>query len=109
MLEDPKPVEQWFVKARKAAGTRHELRLLYMNGRFAKGEHPDTHPEFWKDWRAMELPEMPADSLSKQQSRDKLIKTGIMAVCCLLALFIFLRWWMKKSQARAAPGEFKLG
>ena len=108
-LEDPKPVEQWYKNARRAADTRHELRLIYMRERFAKGEHPDTHPDFWGDWREMELPAMPGAGLSPDQARDRLIRMGMIGVCGLLAMLIFLRWWMRKAQTGAEPAEFKIG
>ena len=76
-----------------------------MRERFAKGEHPDTHPDFWKDWRKMELPELTDYSSTRLQ----IIKMGMIGVCGLLAMLIFLRWWMRKSQARAKPAEFKIG
>lgn len=109
MLEEPGPVEQWYARARKLADTRHALRLHYMRERFARGEHPDTHADFWNDWREMQLPEMPDDGKALREKRDKFIKTGMIAVCGLLGLLIFLRWWIKKAQKRSAPGEFNLG
>lgn len=34
----------------------HQARLAYMDQRLSRGEHPDTHPEFWKKWTEPPLP-----------------------------------------------------
>jgi hypothetical protein len=34
----------------------YQARSAYMKQRFDRGEHPDTHPQFWNDWREPAFP-----------------------------------------------------
>jgi hypothetical protein len=34
----------------------HQARLEYMSERFDRGEHPDTHSDFWSDWEEPAYP-----------------------------------------------------
>ncbi|MEQ1821713.1 MAG: hypothetical protein ABL949_04330 [Fimbriimonadaceae bacterium] len=34
----------------------HQARQSYMNERFARGEHPDTHSDFWSGWKEPDFP-----------------------------------------------------
>lgn len=49
-LQDRKPVGVYFPIARAAADRRNAAWVAYQEERFAKGMHPDTHPDFWKSW-----------------------------------------------------------
>ena len=51
LLQHPEPLEAWFTKARATAEANHKKRLAYMGPRLARGEHPDTHSEFWEGYR----------------------------------------------------------
>jgi hypothetical protein len=53
-------IDAFFPRARAQADRWHEARAAYMNERFARGEHPDTHPEFWSAYTdAHPAPELP--------------------------------------------------
>ncbi|MEJ6580233.1 MAG: hypothetical protein QNL33_04275 [Akkermansiaceae bacterium] len=51
-------MEMWFLPARKNSEARHRERTEYLLTRLNKGQHPDTHPDFWKDWKEPDFPEM---------------------------------------------------
>ena len=40
----------FYKAARAEADQWQKARHAYMEARFAKGQHPDTHPDFWKEW-----------------------------------------------------------
>lgn len=54
--------EKWFKQARAASIQRMNAWTAYQEGRFARGMHPDTHPDFWSDWKEPQLPRMPGQS-----------------------------------------------
>jgi tetratricopeptide (TPR) repeat protein len=39
-----------YQKLREDGEKVYQDRLAYMNVRLDRGEHPDTHPDFWKEW-----------------------------------------------------------
>lgn len=52
-------IATFFKDARRAAEERKAARNAYMVERFDRGEHPDTHPDFWKEWREPPMPKYP--------------------------------------------------
>lgn len=45
-----------YLKLKATGDAVHRERLAYMNARFDRGEHPDTHSDFWKDWKEPPYP-----------------------------------------------------
>lgn len=108
-LEDEEPVQEWYKKAREVTESRSALREVYILEKLEKGEHPDTHPEFWASWREFELPALPDEKTSPDQQR-MLMTTGILAVCGLLGLSILVVWWLKRAGKKNAQRiPFNLG
>ncbi len=62
MPEKLERVRDYFPIAREAADRRNSEWIAYQEARFAKGIHPDTHPDFWKDWTEPTFPELPGSS-----------------------------------------------
>ncbi|WP_367874503.1 hypothetical protein [Luteolibacter sp. Populi] len=58
---DFKLATAWYFKTRLASQKRNLAWLVYQKERFAKGEHPDTHPDFWKAWQEPAFPALPED------------------------------------------------
>lgn len=52
-------VAAFFKEVRQAAEQRKTARDAYMEERFKRGEHPDTHPDFWSQWREPAMPKYP--------------------------------------------------
>jgi len=94
-LENDEPVRTWYAKAREVVKSRNALRDLYILERLEKGEHPDTHPEFWAEWKELDLPEMPDGGLLGKE-KYLFIKIGIVAVCGLLGVCIIVAWWFRR-------------
>ena len=61
--KDRQRVRDYFPIARVAAERRNEAWIAYQEARFAKGMHPDTHPDFWEAWTEPDFPEPPGPSL----------------------------------------------
>lgn len=55
-ISNPAPLEAQFTELRRDADMWQAQRTSYMLARLEKGEHPDTHADFWKDWQEPELP-----------------------------------------------------
>lgn len=66
-------VRGYYEKARAAARKREADWLAYQEERFARGMHPDTHPDFWKDWKEPKLPKMPGPTLAERFQRNPLV------------------------------------
>jgi hypothetical protein len=47
----PQQMAEIYDKLRREAEEYHQNRTDYMLARLEKGEHPDTHPNFWNEWR----------------------------------------------------------
>jgi hypothetical protein len=56
-------IDAFFPEARAQADRWHAARAAYMEERFARGEHPDTHPEFWAAYTdAHPAPKVPSST-----------------------------------------------
>ena len=49
----------FFEAARKAVESRHLQRTAFMLSKLEKGEHPDTHTDFWTGWSEPPMPKYP--------------------------------------------------
>ena len=78
-FRDRAQVEAFYRKARQAAIKRETEWLAYQEKRFGLGMHPDTHADFWKDWREPEFPKMPGPSLLLLAERNP--GTALLVFC----------------------------
>jgi hypothetical protein len=62
----------YFQKAREAVRNRDAAWLGYQEERFAQGLHPDTHPDFWKDWKEPKFSKMPGATVGEHLRRHGL-------------------------------------
>jgi hypothetical protein len=69
-------ISQLYSRLRADAVSYQYLRESYMNARLREGLHPDTHSNFWKDWKEPQRPslEMPDSAQAKRGESFKLIK-----------------------------------
>lgn len=88
-------VRDYYPIARVAADRRNGEWIAYQEARFAKGMHPDTHPDFWKDWTEPTFPELPGSSPAEKLSDFVKNHFGIAAAIFLtiivLVSFIILK------------------
>ncbi len=90
-------VWEGFPKLRQAADDWHAHRTEYMMARLTRGEHPDTHPNFWNEYHEIPPLEL-ADSLSTRihlalNSPAALISIGLFV---LIAVPITLGFAVRK-------------
>jgi hypothetical protein len=51
-----KPLDKQFKELRAESDSWQNERTAYMMARLEKGQHPDTHPDFWNEWSEPEPP-----------------------------------------------------
>ncbi len=88
----------FFRKARKEADEWQEARFSYMEQKFADGEHPDTHRDFWNGFTYRKSPPKPPWQLD-HKTKVKAIAIGSFLVLLLLvgAFISSVRWLMRKT------------
>jgi len=59
LVQDADAYESFYAVVKTASEERHRNRTTYMTSRLARGEHPDTHPGFWNDWKEPRFPGIP--------------------------------------------------
>jgi tetratricopeptide (TPR) repeat protein len=87
-----------YAKIRKDGEDVFQARLAYMNERLDRGEHPDTHPDFWKEWEEPAAPYLKREEYHRQRSTDTVTAWlfGAVAVACVgspiwIGLFMIYR------------------
>lgn len=80
----------------RADGQRvHEARTAYMLARLNRGEHPDTHPGFWSEWREPAFPTLRRESRQAREVLSNpfalLAAASIAAICLVVALRLVAR------------------
>ncbi|MBG7608403.1 MAG: hypothetical protein IZT59_10290 [Verrucomicrobia bacterium] len=71
---------------------RNEAWIGYQTERFAKGMHPDTHPNFWDDWIDPPFPKLPGPTLRDRIEDNPLIALLGLVAGITLVVVIFLRF-----------------
>ncbi|MBK1856222.1 hypothetical protein JO972_14730 [Verrucomicrobiaceae bacterium 5K15] len=100
LLRNTKPVEDWYVAARKVADARNLARRDYIKERLDLGQHPDTHTEFWSEWQEPSLPAMPSEAEINDKPRDyrELLTLGVPASVGVVGFVIGLCWLIKQEK-----------
>ncbi|WP_146855562.1 hypothetical protein [Brevifollis gellanilyticus] len=57
--QDRLKTRQFFESARKAVESRQSQRTSFMMSKLEKGQHPDTHADFWSGWAEPAIPQYP--------------------------------------------------
>ena len=86
------PVSSYYPIARQAALDRNEAWIGYQTERFAKGIHPDTHPNFWDDWIDPPFPKLPGPTLRDRIEDNPLIALLGLVAGITLVVVIFIRF-----------------
>jgi len=77
------PTSERFKMLRKEAEAWHDQKTRYMLTRLEKGQHPDTDPAFWSEWKEPPMPVIPTKLPSQFDWHNLWIFAGLMA-----ALFV---------------------
>lgn len=94
------PLDAWWREARTSADSWRAARNAYAQERYAKGRHPDTHADFWDDWREVHpLPRMPTvPSLDTLYRRW--ITVGVVVLLTLATGLVWLIRWLLRTITR---------
>ncbi|MEQ1933065.1 MAG: hypothetical protein ABL962_04190 [Fimbriimonadaceae bacterium] len=90
-----KPYEDLLADGEKV----HVARLAYMESRFARGVHPDTHPDFWSEWVEPPYPVLKRIGGPYSQSPVQMIAGLVAALVAGIGLLL-LRDRIRKKLAR---------
>ena len=96
----------FFTDARRAAEDAHAARVRYMQERFDRGEHPDTHPDFWAAHEQAELPAMPDDGSVTNAGRiRRAVIAGAVVLLVGLGGVAGGVWWAWRWLSRRRAGR----
>ncbi len=91
-VEDPEIFKTFYTQITEAADQRHQSRTAYLLARLDRGEHPDTHPDFWNDWKEPAFPTPPSTTAIFIKANLRTLMVGIFVFTGLmLTLRRFLR------------------
>jgi tetratricopeptide (TPR) repeat protein len=111
-LMDRKPVGEYFMNARRAADIRNAAWIAYMEERFTKGMHPDTHPDFWNAWTEPAFPEPTEPPFWKQvgyflgDNPILILPIGFATAC--LALLLIVTYIQRSHGKRIKLSEIRI-
>lgn len=100
-VQGGQPLGEWYKKTRKLAKERETAWLAYQAQRFDRGMHPDTHPDFWEDWKEPQFPELPRSPKTPEQRLVQLLLFALAAMLAAVGVFIGLRWNRAKGKRQA--------
>ncbi len=94
-------IKDAYVQLRLDGEKVHQNRLAYIEQRLNRGEHPDTHSDFWQEWQEPPLPVLkripdPVHAAARR-APVVLIIVGIGAFLAAIGVFIWRR------RAKSAP------
>lgn len=89
-------IDAWYSQARTECQGHTARRDAYLLNRLENGEHPDTHPGFWRDW--IESTSPPAFPRASRFPPTKDTVYIIALAAGIAAFFIWLMRRMKKPQ-----------
>jgi len=82
---DRNTVREYWLHASKSTSHWRAQRAEYLEAMFAKGQHPDTHPEVWARAPNPPLPPMPGSGYWAQANKPLMIGIGALALAIALA------------------------
>jgi len=89
-------ITRWFKKARAEADSWRAAREQYMLAKLQAGQHPDTHPDFWKGWKSPSGPPRMPNGFFGYQGMALLFLTiklaVILPIVAAVSLYAVRRW-----------------
>ncbi len=88
----------FFKRARAEADNWHRARMDYFEARFAEGKHPDTDPDFWRDFSYRRQPPSFPFELNGHRAVHSVIMTFILVPMTIVACLVLARAirWRKR-------------
>lgn len=102
--QSEKSLREAYSALRKNAAEYHEHRTAYMMERLSKGEHPDTHADFWNDYEEYERVDLQQfDPLIPRRLYQSPIAYVVFSILGFVGLpvtvFLIVRRWRKKQRS----------
>lgn len=88
-----KPLNALYKKLRAEAESWNAERQKYMLTRMKKGDHPDTNPKFWANWKPAAPPSLDVGWVNEKQHKAeerKRLSFWFNTVCTTLSLSFFI-------------------
>lgn len=102
LLEETAHLDRYFEKARAEAAAWHESRYDYLLAGLQSGRHPDSHADFWAEWRPVSMPpKMPGSAWVNPNELADLVKLIALGVFGLLSMAIGLLWILRRCRRKA--------
>lgn len=102
--KDRQSIRDYFPIARAAAERRNAAWIAYQEARFAKGMHPDTHPDFWDAWTEPEYPKPPGTTLLEKwehlSDENLILCLALVLVVGAILLKVAMDLLRRKSRAK---------
>ncbi|MFZ4508609.1 MAG: hypothetical protein ACOYON_13020 [Fimbriimonas sp.] len=88
-------------RLRQDGDTVHQARLAYMSERFDRGEHPDTNPKFWSEWKEPAVPYLQRiESDGKPFPIEQVLAVAIPTLIVLFVGLWFVGRWLVRIYRR---------
>lgn len=99
-------ITDYFTRARDAANKWSDARWKYMNERFDRGEHPDTHAAtFWKDWHDETVwPALP-NTRPLHLDRQRIANIAAALILGAFGLLVYCLWRWRRRKKLAPPPQ----
>lgn len=101
-------LERFYSDARREADAWRASRNAYILERLNRGEHPDTHPDFWNAWQEPPKVAFPDGFFGRAGPEARILRLkvfGVGFVAFVISIFV-LRWrwrvWRRRVHARSA-------
>jgi hypothetical protein len=92
---------EWYKKTRELAKERETAWIAYQTKRFDQGMHPDTDPDFWKEWKDPKFPELPRSPMTTEEKATVFVAVVAGLIITAIGIFIGLKWKKAKRRKRA--------
>jgi hypothetical protein len=105
--ESKQMMSAWYPQAKAATAERNQAWETYLTTRLDQGKHPDTDPDFWKQWREPRLPYPPMTmALGERGFRERyyFVIFGTIAVAGIV-LIVFLKVRSRRKAAGSADTQ----
>jgi tetratricopeptide (TPR) repeat protein len=93
-------IDAWFTEARSEADAWRSVREQYMLAKLQAGEHPDTHPDFWNDWKSPSNPPPMPFGIVGLQGNNLLVSYVVGFGLILVGLIAIRRSKKRKSRSQ---------
>jgi len=86
---------EYYEEARLATEARDEKLTTYLSKKLEAGQHPDTHLNFWDEWKEPPFPTLPKTLIGSASQLFSYLLLTLLAVLIITISFIIFRFSLK--------------